>query len=152
MTTMNIQIPDMQSPHCQLRVTRALAALDGVTVNKIRPGEADVTIDQDAFRTDVYDAIRESGYTIAGVALEQEAGEGEAVRTFKTNIHCSGCAAQVAPGLDAIVGAGQWRVDIGSPDKVLTVSARNIDEADILRAVREAGYAISPIDKTAQAS
>ncbi len=149
MTTINIQIPDMQSPHCQLRVTRALAALDGVIINKVRPGEADVTIDHEALRTEVYDAIRESGYTIIGVAAEQPAGEGEAVRTFKTNIHCNGCAAQVAPGLDAVVGAGQWRVDIGSPDKVLTVSARNIDEAEILRAVRDAGYTIQPLQTPA---
>ena len=149
MTTIHIQIPDMQSPHCQLRVTKALAAVPGVLINKIAPGEADITLDREEIRTDVYDAIQSSGYTIAGIATGASTETEDEGRTFKTNIHCNGCAAQVAPGLDALVGAGQWRVDIGSPDKVLTVSAVNIDEAEILRAVRDAGYTIQPLQTKA---
>ena len=142
MNSFQIQIPDMQSAHCQLRVSKALSSIPGVTVDNVTPGTVEVSIDQDTSRTKVYDAIRESGYTVAGVATPDPVTPEDAGRTYKTNIHCQGCAAAVAPGLDEAVGAGGWRVDVGSPDKVLTVTARNIPEEDILRAVRDAGYTI----------
>lgn len=40
---------------------------------------------------------------------------------FKTNIKCGGCIAAVTPVLDAVVGIGNWQVDLSDPLKVLTL-------------------------------
>lgn len=137
----------MQSAHCRLRVSKALAAVPGVLINKIVPGEADITLDREEIRTDVYDAIQSSGYTIAGVATDQPIDAEAEGRTFKTNINCSGCVAQAAPLLDETVGSGQWRVDTGDPDKILTVTAAGLSEEKILDAVRGAGFTAHPITR-----
>lgn len=65
---------------------------------------------------------------------------------FKTNIHCSGCVAQVTPHLDQEVGAGHWSVDISSPQKVLTV-LKSVDSSKIVNTLKQAGYLAEPIDQ-----
>lgn len=59
---------------------------------------------------------------------------------FKTNIKCSGCIATVTPVLNNIAGADNWQVDLASPDKVLSISAVNIDKSEIRNALEKAGY------------
>jgi copper chaperone len=59
---------------------------------------------------------------------------------FKTNIKCSGCVASVTPELNKAVGENNWKVDLQSPDKVLTVSVEEPDEATIREAVEKTGY------------
>jgi copper chaperone len=59
---------------------------------------------------------------------------------FKTNIKCSGCVATVTPFLNEAVGADNWQVDVENPSKVLTVSASNVDEQDVIKAVQNAGF------------
>ncbi|WP_212005037.1 heavy-metal-associated domain-containing protein [Chitinophaga sp. HK235] len=59
---------------------------------------------------------------------------------FKTNIKCSGCIEKVTPGLNATAGADNWEVDLLSPDKVLTISAHEVDAAAIRQAIESAGY------------
>ena len=59
---------------------------------------------------------------------------------FKTNIKCSGCIATVTPVLNTIAGADNWQVDLASPDKVLSISAVNIDKSEIRNALEKAGY------------
>ena len=57
---------------------------------------------------------------------------------FKTNIKCMGCVAKVTPHLDEAVGAGNWKVDIENPSKILSVAG---DEEKVKEALRKAGYA-----------
>jgi copper chaperone len=59
---------------------------------------------------------------------------------FKTNIKCSGCIANVTPILNETFGEQNWKVDIQSPDKILTVSADEINDSDILAALEKVGY------------
>jgi copper chaperone len=59
---------------------------------------------------------------------------------FKTNIKCSGCIANVSPELNKTIGEGKWKVDVQSPDKILTVSADGFNESEIQMAVEKAGY------------
>jgi copper chaperone len=59
---------------------------------------------------------------------------------FKTNIKCSGCIATVTPALNQVAGENKWEVDLLSPDKVLTVSAEQVDAAEIKKAVEQVGY------------
>lgn len=57
---------------------------------------------------------------------------------FKTNIKCNGCIAAVKPHLNEAVGEKHWKVDLESPDRILTVEAEN--EQEIKEAIQKAGY------------
>lgn len=59
---------------------------------------------------------------------------------FKTNIKCMGCVGTVTPSLNKAVGAGNWQVDIQSPDKPLTVKGEGLDAETVIAAVKEAGF------------
>jgi len=59
---------------------------------------------------------------------------------FKTNIKCTGCLGKVTPGLNETAGEDNWEVDLQSFDKVLTVSADEVNESKIREAVEKAGY------------
>jgi len=48
-----------------------------------------------------------------------------------------GCVAKVTPHLDAAVGAGNWKVDIENPAKILSVEG---DEGKVKEALKKAGY------------
>jgi copper chaperone CopZ len=59
---------------------------------------------------------------------------------FKTNIKCSGCITTVTPVLNNIAGADNWKVDLASPDRVLSISAVNIDKNEVRNALGKVGY------------
>ena len=58
----------------------------------------------------------------------------------KTNIMCGSCVAKVTPTLNETVGEQNWKVDTANPKKILTVTAENLNEADVIKAVEKAGY------------
>lgn len=58
---------------------------------------------------------------------------------FKTNIKCTGCLAQVSPSLNETAGENAWEVDLGSAEKILSVSGDHT-ENEIIAAVKKAGY------------
>ena len=58
----------------------------------------------------------------------------------KTNINCGSCVAKVTPTLNEVIGENKWKVDTANPKKVLTVTAENLNEADVIKAVEKAGY------------
>jgi copper chaperone CopZ len=58
---------------------------------------------------------------------------------FKTNIKCAACIEKVTPGLNEIVGAGNWTVDITNPEKTLTVEGE-VNEAKMKDALQKVGY------------
>lgn len=60
---------------------------------------------------------------------------------FKTTFKCAGCIAKVTPYLEAIEGvAGQWQVDLLSPDKLLTVHTNQASAEQIRKAIQQAGF------------
>ena len=59
---------------------------------------------------------------------------------LKTNINCSGCVAKVKPSLNETFGETNWKVDTTDPKKVLTVTANNADEQEVIKAVAKAGF------------
>jgi copper chaperone CopZ len=59
---------------------------------------------------------------------------------LKTNIMCGACIAKVTPTLDAKLGEKAWKVDTTNPKKVLTVTAEDLNEQDVIKAVEAAGY------------
>jgi len=58
----------------------------------------------------------------------------------KTNIMCGSCVAKVTPTLNETIGEQNWKVDTANPKKILTVTAENLNEADVIKAVEKAGY------------
>ncbi|MBK7940031.1 MAG: heavy metal transport/detoxification protein [Lewinellaceae bacterium] len=64
---------------------------------------------------------------------------------FKTNIKCMGCVAQVTPALDDTAGAGNWDVDLQSPDRPLTVKGGKTDAAGVTAALAKAGFKASEL-------
>jgi copper chaperone len=58
----------------------------------------------------------------------------------KTNIMCGACIAKVTPVLNEVIGENEWKVDTINPNKVLTVMKEDISEADVIKAVENAGY------------
>jgi copper chaperone len=59
---------------------------------------------------------------------------------FKTNIASQEAIAQVAPFLDEAADIRKWKVDVASPDKVLSVSGENLYPSIVEKAVQQAGY------------
>ena len=58
---------------------------------------------------------------------------------FKTNIKCSACVAKVTPFLNEVAGENNWKVDLVSPSRTLTVNS-TVHEETIKDALRKAGY------------
>ena len=142
MKNIKIQIPDMQSAHCQLRVTNAIKTLDGVTIHDIQSGMADVTVQDGSKLNEVLVVIQKAGYTPAIVNSGKEDPAAEKTFRFKTNINCSGCLAQVTPELNAAEGVCHWEVDLESKDKILSVHSEGITEEEVIKAVKKAGFDI----------
>ena len=65
---------------------------------------------------------------------------------FKTNIKCSGCMTKARPVLNEKIGEGQWEVDLMTLKKTLTVSASNLNEAEVIAIVNEAGFTAETIN------
>ncbi|HRO47502.1 heavy-metal-associated domain-containing protein [Agriterribacter sp.] len=65
---------------------------------------------------------------------------------LKTNINCSGCVEKVTPSLNETFGETNWNVDTADPKKILTVTADNADETNVIKAVERAGYKAGKLD------
>ncbi|WDF55608.1 heavy-metal-associated domain-containing protein [Mucilaginibacter sp. KACC 22063] len=63
---------------------------------------------------------------------------------FKTNINCGGCIAKVTPALNEAVGEGNWQVETGVPEKILTVES-NVTLDEIVSKVQAAGFKIEQL-------
>lgn len=64
---------------------------------------------------------------------------------FKTTIKCNGCQTKATPFLNEIVGENNWHVDLQHPDRILTVPVTEATEAQVIEAVKQAGYNATPI-------
>lgn len=58
---------------------------------------------------------------------------------FKTNIKCDACVAKVAPALNESVGKDNWKVNLQSPERILSVSGE-ADVETVQEALKTVGY------------
>lgn len=65
---------------------------------------------------------------------------------FKTTIKCGACVATVTPYLNDAEGIGEWKVDLQSPDRILTVQTDKAP-AEVAELVKAAGYQAEPIQR-----
>jgi copper chaperone len=59
---------------------------------------------------------------------------------FKTNIKCGGCVQTVTPYLSGIKEITEWKVDLTSLDRTLTVEGVDIRYEDVISVLAKAGY------------
>lgn len=64
METINLTIPNMKSPHCQMTVTSAVKAIGG-GVKNIAPTKAEIELANGLTRDAVVHAIQKAGYNVA---------------------------------------------------------------------------------------
>lgn len=60
-------------------------------------------------------------------------------KKFSTNIKCTGCIEKVTPFLNEVVGTDNWKVDLASPQRVLTVSG-DVSPEEVKESLQKAGY------------
>lgn len=65
---------------------------------------------------------------------------------FKTTIKCTGCLAKVTPFLNEKLLPEEWKVDIFTPSKILTVETDKVTAEEIEAKVQEAGFQIERLD------
>ncbi|WP_017732697.1 heavy-metal-associated domain-containing protein [Nafulsella turpanensis] len=63
---------------------------------------------------------------------------------FKTNINCGNCVAKVTPELNELQGLDEWKVDTSDKDKTLTASGKDLDQDQVMQAVKRAGFTATP--------
>lgn len=63
METIQLNIPDMKSPHCMMVVSGALKNLNGASLKKVAPGIAEVEL-SGGTKASVVEAIEKAGYTV----------------------------------------------------------------------------------------
>lgn len=61
-------------------------------------------------------------------------------KLFATNLKCSGCVAAVTPFLNQVAGVGNWKVNLETADKVVTVEGDDIKAEEVIQAIKDAGY------------
>ena len=64
---------------------------------------------------------------------------------FKTNLHCGGCLQAVTPGLNQLLGEGNWNIDLTTPEKLLEVYVDTIAENEVVEVLEKADYKAAKI-------
>lgn len=63
METINLTIPNMKSPHCQITVTNAVKAVGG-NVKSISPTKAEIELTDGVKKDAVIQAVQKAGYNV----------------------------------------------------------------------------------------
>ncbi|CAH0999201.1 hypothetical protein LEM8419_00498 [Neolewinella maritima] len=67
---------------------------------------------------------------------------------FKTNINCGSCVRGVTPALDGKAGITDWKVDLESEDRILTVRTNDqLTEDEVAAVVADGGFEAKPVDR-----
>lgn len=64
MKNVELSIPDMRSAHCQARVNGAIAAIDGLKVEKLVAGKLSVLVESDEVKEELIETIEKAGYKV----------------------------------------------------------------------------------------
>lgn len=66
MKNVELSIPDMQSAHCQARVNGAIAAIDGLKIEKLAAGKLAVLVESNEVEEELVETIEKAGYKVEG--------------------------------------------------------------------------------------
>lgn len=65
MKQMIINIPDMQSAHCQARVNNAVKEIEGVQIQNVEAGKITLSVASDTTKGEIVNAIEKAGYSVS---------------------------------------------------------------------------------------
>lgn len=68
METINLTIPNMKSPHCQMTVTSTVKAI-GCSVKSVSPTKAEIELNNGLTKEAVIQAIQKAGYNVVSGTL-----------------------------------------------------------------------------------
>ena len=68
MKTLKLQIPNMQSAHCQMRVNKALHTIEGASSISTISGEAYISIPNEMSAAEAIIAVEKAGYYVTDIA------------------------------------------------------------------------------------
>ncbi|MDQ0781092.1 heavy-metal-associated domain-containing protein [Chryseobacterium sp. W4I1] len=72
MKNVELSIPNMQSAHCQTRVNGAIAAIEGLKIEKLEAGKLSVAVESDEVRKELVETIEKAGYKVDGDDSEKD--------------------------------------------------------------------------------
>lgn len=145
MKNIKLTVPAMQSTHCQNRVREALKKVDQIEIKSIQPGIVEFSLTEENTLKPVYLAIQSAGYEIMSFESTSELPKDDKILRFKSNINCAGCVSAVGKSLNQRLSNSDWKVDLGSSDKVLTVNSDSITEDEVTALINSSGFKISKI-------
>ncbi len=59
---------------------------------------------------------------------------------FKTNVKCNNCVAKITPYLDESDNIREWKVDLDSSERILTVTGEGLTKEHVIETLLKAGY------------
>ena len=133
----NITLPllDVHSPHCALRVEKAIRTVPGIAGAEVdlnaHVAHLTSTAPAQAVREAVA-AIRQAGYNVAT----------EAHGFTTTGVTCAGCANSVSTILNKLPGVISARVDHLEKTAAIEVVKGTLSIDDLLNALKPAGYGL----------
>lgn len=65
MKEVKINVPNMQSTHCQTRVNNAIKEIEGVQIQNMEAGKLTVSVASDNTKYEILNAIEKAGYTVS---------------------------------------------------------------------------------------
>ncbi|MBW3519251.1 heavy-metal-associated domain-containing protein [Flavobacterium sp. NKUCC04_CG] len=83
MKNISLNIPDMQSAHCQMRVKNAIQDIDGISIDKVEPGTVSFTVANEQSQVLAIHAIEQAGYTVNPSDNQDTANDAPACCTTK---------------------------------------------------------------------
>lgn len=66
MKNITLNIPDMQSTHCQARVSHAVKAIEGAQILSLEAGSIGLSLENESVANAVIGSIQKAGYTVEG--------------------------------------------------------------------------------------
>ncbi|HTN45036.1 MAG TPA: heavy-metal-associated domain-containing protein [Flavipsychrobacter sp.] len=69
MQQVTINVPDMQSTHCQTRVKNAVSEVEGVQIQEMEAGKLTVSVSSEDTKNEVVNAIEKAGYPVASAVM-----------------------------------------------------------------------------------
>jgi len=118
---------------CSGKVSKALAAIDGVTTKKVCHKTGCVEFAFDPAKTDkatVVSAVKATGFKVAGEKLSIPV----------SGMSCSSCSTKVMTALNAIEGCSDAQVCHKSGNATVTIDTAKTSSAKIVEAINNTGF------------
>jgi Cu+-exporting ATPase len=144
-TTVTLPIEGMSCASCVGRVEKALAAEPGVMTARVNLATEAATVDFDAARTDasrLAAAVAKAGYRVPETETDLTIG----------GMTCASCVARVEKALARVPGIVAVSVNLASERAHVRVAAHPGLQAELIAAVRRAGYDAAPAASPADAA